>query len=344
MSGFSSVSSHNSAALGTTSDFARRSRAAASKDFGRNFEFMYPEATPPPRSAVGQLGSGPFASIVKQAELGNVHSPAAAAFGVGDLMYQTRAPSGGGSGGALTLGATNPFSDKTLTGKTGSGSRVEVTPSPDGKSVSVRFFSAKGGEISFDLGENAKINECKDGSLLVTLLDSNRSYLLKPDGTMQESKETVDNSGDDIYINIDGKMVDAGNGDDLIFNFASNATILGGNGNDMVLLGCDVMDLFIDTGDGDDTVIGSNISDSTINTGAGNDTVIFDSVGGGCTIDLGGGDNVADIESMDGALKAGQGNNTFDIGQALENATLVVGAGKNTYLGGGGLYLSRANR
>lgn len=225
--------------------------------------------------------------------------------------------------------------------------RLDPTISPNGAYVTVtqtdagytlRYARAREQDIQLNLTENTRILELPNGELGVSFPDSGKRFVLSLDGSVREATDAdmpPGTSGNDILVNLTGDVVDGGDGDDMIFNFAQNATILGGKGNDIVVLGKNSKNLRVDTGDGDDALYGADVENADIRLGSGNNRVRLDQLGAGATLSAGNGNNDIQLDTVtNGAtVSAGNGNNSLQFKTLTNGASVHLGNGNNDLYG-----------
>ena len=193
---------------------------------------------------------------------------------------------------------------------------------------------ANGSQINYSFTDNARINENEDGSMYVYFSATNKTHIYDASGNMTEVDGDIlsgDNSGDDIFVNTTGSFVDAGDGDDVIINWADDASILGGSGNDTVVLGENARRNTVDTGSGNDTVIARDgLTDTNVSLGEGNNTAFIGTINGG-SLTTGNGDNTLSFhKANDGAsITLGNGNNAIDGYGIYGDSKLSMGNGDN---------------
>lgn len=191
-----------------------------------------------------------------------------------------------------------------------------------------------GSQINYSFTDNARINENEDGSMYVYFSATNKTHIYDASGNMTEVDGDIlsgDNSGDDIFVNTTGSFVDAGDGDDVIINWADDASILGGSGNDTVILGENARRNTVDTGSGNDTVIARDgLTDTNVSLGEGNNTAFIGTINGG-SLTTGNGDNTLSFhKANDGAsITLGNGNNAIDGYGIYGDSKLSMGNGDN---------------
>lgn len=242
----------------------------------------------------------------------------------------------------------------SVTSKQGTDIRVQrASTEKDGQASDIYLAGvtrSNGVQYSFEFNENVRINDSEDGTLTVYYADSGETHTFDAQGTRTITQGKAGSlsgtDGDDILINLNGNSVDGGSGDDTIINFADDAELNGGDGNDTVLLAKNVRGNRIDMGNGDDRVMGLYAQDSEINMGDGDDTVglqMFRNT----KIDLGSGDNKATVGygwggeivaengnnklksfSLSGQIDLGDGNNTLEAHSL--GGSITLGDGNNS--------------
>lgn len=260
---------------------------------------------------------------------------------------QLEATSKQGTAVNVTVNPTPPVANTPAT-------QEENVPDPTAASYSVSLTRQNGSQLNIDFGENVRIHEAKDGTTSVYFSDTNKTRTYGLDGAIEEIEgDTVAPNADAILINTSGKVVQGGNGDNLIFNFANDTEIYGGSGNDTIILADDIFGNSIDTGSGNDTVKGRLLTDTTINLGEGNNIVDISGMSGS-SVSGGNGDNIVTFDFMgkarneapfdskgkmvDGrvsnsSITLGDGNNTVNYFNG-ENNTVVIGNGDNKFYKG----------
>lgn len=148
----------------------------------------------------------------------------------------------------------------------------------------IQITRKDGLQLNFELTEDMRITDLEDGSLSIYYASTGISRIFDAEGkesTVQGEMNALGTSGDDLIINVSGKRVDAGNGDDTLFNFADGAEILGGAGNDKIYLASrEATGVTIDGGAGDDAIVGENINGATITMEEGTDSLTAFSLNG----------------------------------------------------------------
>lgn len=172
-------------------------------------------------------------------------------------------------------------------------------------------ITTSSGKLDISFVDSVWIQQMEDGRTLIYYKESDATRSFSSDGSYtEESGNLLKSDTDSIIINVAGD-VHTGNGNNLIFNWADNATISTGDGDDTILLAEDMKDVKISTGNGNDKVAGGEITNSTIHLGTGNNELYLNKATGS-------------------TLSSGFGNTTvrsFDRLQTLEDdGMLVVGA------------------
>lgn len=262
------------------------------------------------------------------------------------------------SGGALNMGTKQPefaFADayhvsaehrpQQSTVTMSSGTKVDY----EGGGASLfKFTNSEGQRLGLNIskGRDMLIRESAEG---ITVFDkaSGQAGLFRYDGSREMLTDTAafaDMSGDDIIVNATQKTVDAGDGNDLIINGVAGAHIVGGNGDDTLLVqgGFAGDDLTVDMGEGNDVVYGGSLNNADVSLGNGNDTLNVSSVHRS-RIDAGEGNNSLRANNVSHSdVTAGDGNNKF---QAYEvtAADITFGDGRNSVTATGSFGMSLSN-
>lgn len=213
-------------------------------------------------------------------------------------------------------------------------------PAPTEDTYYMNINRKDGSRISYSFTGNTRINENEDGSMSIYFSAINKTHLYDHSGNITEVDGDIlagDNSGDDIFINTTGLLVDAGDGDDIIISWADNASIIGGSGDDTVILGENVQRNTVDMGYGNDTVIAHDgVTDTDISLGEGNNAVFIDTLTGG-SLTAGNGNNYIGKNESEGmhvrmgaSIAVGDGDNTFQLGSIVHGASVSAGNGDNT--------------
>lgn len=182
-----------------------------------------------------------------------------------------------------------------------------------------------GFQVNLELSDDLRINDLEDGGLSIYYASSGISRIFDAEGretTVHGEKNALGTSGDDIIINVCSKCVDAGEGDDVILNFADNVEILGGAGNDKILLySADTKGVTINGGAGDDDIVGYGIWDSTIIMEDGKDSLTSTAVWGS-TI-AASGDDTLKTSLYKSTLISRNGVLDMDMGSILESSLTI---------------------
>lgn len=234
------------------------------------------------------------------------------------------------------LSKLNSSSENRVSTTTATGSRLEVRAQSETDGYALTSTRKDGTVVSFDITENARLLELKDGGFAVTLTDSGKRFVVNPDGSIRNGEDAEFEGADEIFVNLTGSTVDGGDGNDIILNFANNATIKGGSGNDTIVLASGQSNLTVDAGEGNDTLSGGNLSYSSVTMGDGNEQVGLNEISQGSSITLGNGNNSVQIHSvLNGSnVTLGNGNNTIAFSTISNGSSVVVGNGNNTTVGG----------
>lgn len=168
----------------------------------------------------------------------------------------------------------------TFTHVTAQGTVVGIDSARDGTGLfnsTIQVTRKDGLQLNFKLTEDMRITDLEDGGLAIYYAATGMSRVFDAEGresTVQGEKNALGTSGNDLIINVSGKHIDAGDGDDTIFNFADNATILGGAGNDKIYLSSEKpTNVTVDGGTGDDAIVGEDIQNATIVMKEGTDSL-----------------------------------------------------------------------
>ncbi|MDR2694986.1 MAG: hypothetical protein LBC79_01215 [Deltaproteobacteria bacterium] len=133
-------------------------------------------------------------------------------------------------------------------------------------------------QINLALNEDIRVNDLEDGGLAVYFAQSGISHMYDASGNKSvlegQGGELAGTAGDDILINRFGSFVDASDGDDTIINLAHNATILGGKGDDAILVPVLATGLSLDGGAGNDLIVAQGLTGSTVTMLEGDDRLV----------------------------------------------------------------------
>lgn len=183
-------------------------------------------------------------------------------------------------------------------------------------------ITSSSGKLDISFVDSVWIQQMEDGRTLIYYKESDATRSFSSDGSYtEESGNLLKSDADSIIINVAGD-VHTGNGNNLIFNWADNATISTGDGDDTILLAEDMKDVKILTGNGNDKLVGGEITNSTIHLGAGNNELYLDKATGS-TLSSGGASLVRPRNRIqtanDGTVVVGALN--------LDNSSLALGKG-----------------
>jgi hypothetical protein len=266
---------------------------------------------------------------------------------------------------AFASGIFSNAADWPVTGgmTTADGLRVDATAkhSRDGSvSASVTVTRTNGQTISFEAGDNVRINEREDGSLAVTFAGTGETRVYAADGGVTteqgEPRDSLGTDGNDVLLQFrTDSEINAGAGDDAVLVLARNYTVNGGDGDDLIVLGNDFSLMSgniyggsgndtlrggavfgsADMGDGDNTITIGSLHGGSLTLGNGDNTVNARSINQSSTVALGNGDNTLISWSISekSAVMLGDGDNTVRWGTLSRGASLAVGNGDNTLMG-----------
>ncbi len=215
---------------------------------------------------------------------------------------------------------------------------------------------------------NFRVTENENGTVTV-VTDMFRVTYDKDGNRIRSERGSFDpltgTEGKDYIINRNGTYVNAGGGDDVIFQFSKAATISAGAGDDKIIFGDTVFDeLTLNLGEGDDSIESHSLrvtGDLTVYAGGGDDSISIGTLQAGNLIlhggkgndniqigsltarsfalDGGEGDNSISIHSLLSAtenttnsLSAGDGDNKISIGTGIFTGEILVGGGNNSIL------------
>lgn len=236
--------------------------------------------------------------------------------------------------GTLIDVAVNASTPPALTPAFSKQQTEEVLPPSVAPNYSVSLSREDGNALHIDFTQNVRIHEAKNGTTSIYFSDTNKTRTYGIDGTfVEEEGDTLASNVDAIIINTSGTFVQGGNGDNIIFNFANDAEIVGGTGNDTIILADDISGNSVKTGEGNDTVKGRLITNTNINLGDGNNTLDFSGMAGG-SITAGDGNNNITFSSA-GKMRNGSPRDEKGMFRdgALHNATIKIGDGNNGIYG-----------
>jgi hypothetical protein len=225
---------------------------------------------------------------------------------------------------------------------TAGGLRVDVTSiihdAKGNPSASVAVNRANGPDISFEAGDNVRINEREDGSLAVAVAGSGIIRVYAADGSMtteQCEQDAQGTDGNDVFLLLRSGSIDAGAGDDTILVLTGGTlSIDAGDGNDAVIFS-DIAParshhsgVTIYGGGGNDTVSGHSVENALVDLGDGDNSINMHNVGDSSLV-LSDGDNSINVRSMrDSSLALGDGGNSINM-HSLTNSSLILGDGDN---------------
>ena len=213
------------------------------------------------------------------------------------------------------------------------------------KLQTVQITRKDGLQLNLDVSEDMRINDLEDGGLAVHFAQSGLTRIFDATGnetqTWEQGGELKGTVGNDVLINRYSADVDAGDGDDIIINLASDVKLSGGAGNDKIINIGELKGVDIDTGSGDDAVYGNRLS-GTLDLSQGSNKV-FMNVLEGKTL-LGDGNAELNARSFKGTLLIGNGDlamNARSIFQADINH--AEGANSKVNLNSDSVYQSTIN-
>jgi hypothetical protein len=153
--------------------------------------------------------------------------------------------------------------------------------------ATVTATRTNGQSITFETGDNVRLNERGDGTLAVTFAETGETLLYAVDGSV--TREAGDpgllhgTDGDDVLLQIrSNSVMDAGAGNDVILVLGRNCAIEGGDGNDHIILGkgTDGSRMTVYGGNGNDMLLARNTSFVLGDMGAGRDGFLIGIVDG----------------------------------------------------------------
>jgi hypothetical protein len=242
---------------------------------------------------------------------------------------------------ATRLYITDPDGGPVDSVTTANGLRVDVTDvihtAKGQPTASITVTRTDGRSVSFDAGDNVRINERQDGSLAVAVAGSGELRVYAADGTMTteqlEQDDLQGTDGDDVFLLLRSGGIDAGAGDDTILIMGGAVSVNAGDGNDAVIFSKSVIShsagATIIGGGGNDTVSGNYaVSHAFVDLGDGDNKVVLDSFHDGSIV-AGDGDNKVVLHSFhDGSIVAGDGKNDINV-RSMWNSGLTLGNGDN---------------
>jgi len=174
-----------------------------------------------------------------------------------------------------------------------------------GSAADIINVSVKSNNATWD---NTFVINSGSGKDTITLTDSENSQFTQLDIDAGSSNDIIDISGLNGYYLDDAsaRVIDGGNGKDLIIGSDGSETLNGGDGNDI-----------INAGNGNNIIDGGSNND-TITTGDGNNTI--DGGDGVDTITAGAGNDIIDGGNDSDTIDAGAGNDsvTYGIGDSID--------------------------
>ncbi|MUG32484.1 beta strand repeat-containing protein, partial [Psychrobacter sanguinis] len=165
-------------------------------------------------------------------------------------------------------------------------------------------------QVNLGAGDNQILTLDNDGLAISTI-----AITAEGDGN-----NLIDINSDSVN-SINASTITFTNGDDTILTRGgiANSTVRLGNGVNQILVGNDIDDSFIYTGDNNDVVVITNTSSTA---GSLQNT----------TLNLGNGDNTVSVNNnvrSGSFITTGTGNDTLTVGDAILNATINLGDGTN---------------
>lgn len=226
---------------------------------------------------------------------------------------------------------------ETLGASTQQGTAVSVTRTPSkndtgevSNSYSLSLTNKNGVNLDLNFMGNVSITEEDDGATSIYFSATNKTQRYDATGAMTETEgNALNQNANSVIINVSGSEVSTGAGDDIILNFADNAIITTGDGNDTVYLSELSQGTTINAGAGDDTVY-LNGRNQTANLGEGNNTVYANGMNGS-QITADNGDNIVNISGSvwaNSQISMGNGNNVVQAAE-MHDATVGLGGGNN---------------
>lgn len=214
-------------------------------------------------------------------------------------------------------------------------------------SYTMRLTQADGTSFDLDFSDNIRIREGGQAGTSVYFMESDITRTYGMDGSISETVgNTIEEDASSIIVNTRADALYTGNGDNLVFNWADNADITTGNGNDTIVLRDNATGNMIHTGDGNDIVMGKQIVGSSINLGEGNNSVIAAGMENS-SISAGNGNNKIHIQPerdtayyegagdfVNSSIIVADGNNSLNLGSIQENSSITVGSGNNVLIAG----------
>jgi hypothetical protein len=181
-------------------------------------------------------------------------------------------------------------------------------------------------QLNLDFNEDVRVNDLENGGLSVHYAQSGLTRIFDAAGnetqTKSEGGELKGTAGNDVLINRHSKNVDAGDGDDVLINLASNVNLAGGNGNDKIINMGKTLGVNIDTGAGDDVVY-ANFQNGSLNLSQGKNTVYANSLWGETLL----GDGDTQFFADDFSTKTIMGNGNLTINTRSLNGKITQAEG-----------------
>lgn len=178
------------------------------------------------------------------------------------------------------------MSENEIATTTENGTRVSVQSLPTNKTfgvpgavVKLLNIETQGGlQIQMELDQNVRINDTENGGVSLFFPDTGETKRFDADGNVttdagEQSDSLEGSNGDDILVNINKSVVNAGEGNDTVFNFSENTIIEGGDGDDKIFLPGHSEDVIVNTGKGSNTVYGGQVNNAIINAQGNNDKI-----------------------------------------------------------------------
>lgn len=259
------------------------------------------------------------------------------------------------SGSIVEVSRKDPArtADKTDAGEQPAPTEKQETAAAASPAYETTLTKKDGGSLSISFTDNVVMQEAENGETSVYFkeLDLTRTYGVDGSVLHEAAGNTLSADTSSIIINVSSGSVNAGNGDNLIFNWANDTQITAGSGDDTIILADNVDNISIATGDGADKISGSVLTNSSIDLGEGdnvfqagliensdlrlgngNNTVqgtVLYLKGRNSTISLGDGDNILKVTTTSSAVSIGNGNNNIVAGVA--HGTFAAGDGNNIF-------------
>lgn len=216
----------------------------------------------------------------------------------------------------------NPPIQNALSSTTADGDFVAVGQINNGAEkteYTLRLTGASGQSVNFNFTDNVTIAKNESGAYSVYFAESDSTRVFAEDGSASEiAGNALQTDSGAIYVNVTGGKLTTGNGNSLIFAYADNTVIDGGNGNDKLVLKDNINNITFNAGDGDDSVFcRASVVGSNLHMGSGNNEIGISFLESG-QIDAGDGNNLLNINTATGASKInlGNGDNKLNISSA----------------------------